>query len=45
MSNNIKPAMPTVGTFKSKPASIPLNSAGPPAPPVVPVAVVSPVGY
>jgi hypothetical protein len=45
MSNNIKPAMPTVGSFKSKPATIPLH-AGPvtPVTPVSPVPV-SPVGY
>ena len=44
MSNNIKPAMPTVGTFKSKPATIPLN-AGPAPVEYVPVAPPEPVGY
>ena len=45
MSNNIKPAMPTVGSFKNKPATIPLNAGPAPVTPVSPVAPPEPVGY
>lgn len=47
MSNNIKPAMPTVGSFKSKPATITLHAGPTPVTPPTPVSPipVSPVGY
>ncbi len=46
MNNNIKPAMPTVGSFKSKPAAIPLNAGPAPVVPVAPQPVGGgPVGY
>jgi hypothetical protein len=42
MSNNIKPAMTTVGNFKSKPATIPLNAGSAPVVPVTPEPVSAP---
>lgn len=43
--NNIKPAMPTVGNFKSKPATVPLHAGPPPVVPVSPPPVSEPPVY
>jgi hypothetical protein len=45
MSNNIKPAMPTVGSFKKKPPTVPINSGGSPVFPVFNPPEPTPVGY